>query len=311
VNEASIRHWCEALGDSNPAYVDESFAADSVWGGVIAPPTMLQAWTLHDRRQQPPAPSDEQVELRLGKELADAGYVGVVATNCEQRYLRALRPGDRLTSTATITAVSDLKKTGLGDGYFVTTTTEFTDEAGEVVGTMLFRVLRYRAGAPKGERQAPPRPAITSDPIKLVGRSVGPRITTTRMATEIQTGDELPALEIPLTPTLIICGAIASNDFNVLHHDRDRAVAAGSPDIFMNILTTNGLVGRFLSEWAGPEAALEELSIRLGAPNYPYDTFVLTGSIADVDAGRVRIEISGRNATGEHVSGTATMAFPR
>ena len=125
-----------------------------------------------------------------------------------------------------------------------------------------------------------------------------------------QVGDELPPLEIPSTPRLIVGAAIASRDYQDVHHDKDAARALGSPDIFMNILTTNGLVGRFVTDWAGPGARLRKVSIRLGAPNYPGDTMTLTGTVVAVDeAGVVELSVRGRNGIGDHVTGSVQVAL--
>ena len=138
-----------------------------------------------------------------------------------------------------------------------------------------------------------------------------PSRTATLRYDEVAVGDELPTLEVPLTPSVIIAGAIASRDYQDVHHDRDLAVKRGSKDIFMNILTTNGYVGRFVTDWAGPEALLRRVDIRLGAPNYPGDTMTLTGRVKDKSDGVVSVEIVGRNDLGDHVSGTVDLALPR
>jgi 3-oxo-4,17-pregnadiene-20-carboxyl-CoA hydratase beta subunit len=132
----------------------------------------------------------------------------------------------------------------------------------------------------------------------------------TLAARDVNVGDPLPTLEIPITPTLIIGGAIASRDYQDVHHDRDLAQQRGAKDIFMNILTTNGLVGRYVTDWAGPEAMLKAVAIRLGAPNYPGDTMRLTGTVTAKDAEEVTLEIHGTNAIGEHVSGTVRLVLP-
>ncbi|WP_436497942.1 MaoC family dehydratase [Actinokineospora sp. HUAS TT18] len=123
-------------------------------------------------------------------------------------------------------------------------------------------------------------------------------------------GERLPELEIPLTRTLIVATAIASRDYQDVHHDPDLAAERGSPDIFMNILTTNGLIDRFVTAWAGPAAIVRKIKIRLGAPNYPGDTMTLTGSVVAVDGGRVEVAVRGDNSIGAHVTGTVVVELP-
>ncbi|EPH45992.1 hypothetical protein STRAU_0947 [Streptomyces aurantiacus JA 4570] len=151
----------------------------------------------------------------------------------------------------------------------------------------------------------------------------------------LRPGDTLPPLEIPVTRTLIVAGAIASRDYQDVHHDAELAKEKGSPDIFMNILTTNGLVGRYITDRLGPGATLRRVAIRLGAPNYPGDTMTLTGTIEHVEqseqaeqaeqagragrAGRaepgggavtVTVGVVGANGIGKHVTGTVTVTVP-
>lgn len=116
-------------------------------------------------------------------------------------------------------------------------------------------------------------------------------------------GDALPPLQIPLTRSLIVATAIASRDYQDVHHDPARAQERGSRDIFMNILTTNGLVDRFVTSWAGPTAVVKRIRIRLGAPNHPGDTMTLTGSVSAIDHDRVTVDVVGTNQIGVHVSG--------
>ncbi|MFJ7590722.1 MaoC family dehydratase [Streptomyces sp. NPDC097617] len=128
-------------------------------------------------------------------------------------------------------------------------------------------------------------------------------------------GDTLPPLEIPITRTLIVAGAIASRDYQDVHHDAVLAQEKGSPDIFMNILTTNGLVGRYVTDQLGPRAVLRKVAIRLGAPNYPGDTMTLTGTVTAVSGTpasgtTVEIRVVGANGIGHHVSGTITAEVP-
>ncbi|MGW2619672.1 MaoC family dehydratase [Streptomyces sp. NPDC001500] len=126
----------------------------------------------------------------------------------------------------------------------------------------------------------------------------------------MKAGDELPPLEIAVTRTLIVAGALASRDYQDVHHDHELARRKGSPDIFMNILTTNGLVGRYLTDCFGPTAVLRKVAIRLGAPNYPGDTMVLRGRVEEVDGETAVVRVTGDNGVGRHVTGTVTLTLP-
>ena len=175
VNQAMIRHWVEAMGDHNPVYTDPEAAAASVHGEIIAPAVMLQAWPmqgLHGNRREP---GDTNPQTLLFNLLESEGFVGVVATNCEQEYLRMLHLGDRITTRSVIHEVSDEKHTGLGIGHFVTTRIDYFTTDGELVGQQLWRLLKFRPGTGKGaaaaapEAEAPaqkpprPRPGTTHD----------------------------------------------------------------------------------------------------------------------------------------------------
>lgn len=158
VNEAMIRHWCDVMGDDDPRY-HRATAPDGV---VVAPPTMLQAWTMAGLRREPPA-SGSSVQDEMLALLDAAGFGSVVATNCEQEYRRYLVPGDVLTETSHLEAVSELKHTALGDGFFLTTVRSYRDQHGEEVGTMRFRIFRFRPRQPPAVAGVRPRPAINAD----------------------------------------------------------------------------------------------------------------------------------------------------
>ena len=136
---------------------------------------------------------------------------------------------------------------------------------------------------------------------------------STRFFAAVRVGETLPGLEIPITSTLIVGGALASRDFTPVHHDRAAAQAQGMSDVFMNILTTNGLVGRYVTDWAGPDAILREVAIKLGAPNLPGDTMKFTGTVSsrDESTATVTVEIVGRNSWGDHVTGSVRLDLPR
>lgn len=195
VNQAMIRHWCEAMGDTSPAYEGP---------GAIAPPTMLQAWTMgglsgHGDRS---SAYDELFAL-----LDGAGYTSVVATDCEQEYLRMLRPGDRITFDAVIESVSRRKTTKLGTGYFVTTRMDVRAD-GEPAGTHRFRILKYAPGGGQrrladGEerRMLRPRPVINRD-------NAGFWEGIARHKLLIQRCEECGILRFPWLPGCNACGSV-------------------------------------------------------------------------------------------------------
>ena len=131
---------------------------------------------------------------------------------------------------------------------------------------------------------------------------------------EIAVGDEMPPFDLPLTATVIVAGAIASRGFMPVHHDRDYAIEQGFPDIFMNILTTNGCVSRFVTDWAGPEAVLRNIKIRLGAPALPGQILRFTGQVAsasrEAEEGVVELTIRAANDLGDHATGSVVLALP-
>jgi uncharacterized OB-fold protein/acyl dehydratase len=170
VNQPMIRHWCEAIGDDNPIYTDPEAAARSAHGGVVAPPVMLQAWVMRGIKPRPTSGGNARDELMAI--LDAAGFSSVVATDCEQEYHRYLRPGDHLSMTSTIESISEEKKTALGTGHFITTRSDYHDQRGELVGSMRFRILKFRPAERKQvepeaserrERPRRPRPAVTPD----------------------------------------------------------------------------------------------------------------------------------------------------
>ncbi|MGH3436694.1 MAG: MaoC family dehydratase [Sciscionella sp.] len=133
----------------------------------------------------------------------------------------------------------------------------------------------------------------------------------TLRAGEVTVGATLPEQRIVATPTRIISTAIATRDFQDVHHDRDLAVAKGSADIFFNILTDTGFVQRYVTDWAGPEALVRSVKIKLGVPCYAYDTLVLTGTVtAKRDSGRVAVAVRGAGKLGDHVTGTVEIDLP-
>jgi len=296
VNVPMIRHWVDALDDRNPVYLDHAAAVAAGFGGIVAPPAMLQTWTMARPRiegiaARGGAAMEVESDTPIGI-LADAGYTGTLATNSDLEFVRYLHPGDRLVSTTTLDEISERKGTALGRGYFVTWVSTYTDQADDVVGRQRFRIFKFAPGT-AGERSG----------------SSGPR-----PAPAEPTGEELPPFELDVTPTVVVAGAVASRDFMPVHHDRDYAQAQGAPDLFMNILTTNGYIARYVTDWAGPTGVVREIAIRLGGPAIPGKILRFTGRVErdepDGHRRRVTVAVKAANDLGDHATGHVTLTLP-
>jgi acyl dehydratase len=296
VNLPMIRHWVDALDDRNPIYLDEDAAARSRFGQIVAPPAMLQTWTMSRPRiegiaERGGAPGDIDPDSVLAV-LADAGFTGTLATNSELTFIRYLRLGDHLTSTTLFDDISEVKQTALGRGYFVTWASTFTNQDGEEVGRQSFRIFKFNPTA----------------------AGAGPRSGNRPPRAEPEILEELPPLKVDLTATVIVAGAIATRDFMPVHHDRDYAQAQGAPDIFMNILTSNGYVARYVTDWAGPQARLRTVAIRLGAPACPGHVLAFSGGVTDRrregDEDVLEVTMQAVTDLGQHVSGTVVLGLP-
>ena len=442
---AMIRHWCDAMEDGNPVYTDPDYAAKSSHGALVAPPAMLNAWTMVGLIPRDRARGGGDPQGSVLGELDAAGYTSVVASNSDHEYRRYLKIGDHLSGTLELVDVSAEKQTALGAGHFVTTQTTYHDQHGEEVGAMRFRILKFKPGtgrtrpsadgaatAEPAPRPLRPRPGISRDtrffwdgvqqgelriqecegcqllshpprvrcsrcgsyelgyrvasgrgqlysfveahhpqvpgfdypltvglieleegtrllsqlidvdpdhveigmPLEAAFVEVEPppaagqsgwklplfrpqrpeRRETTLRFEDVEVGQRLAACPIPITTTRIVACAIASRDYQDVHHDRELAIKRGSPDIFMNILTSSGLGARYITDWAGPEARLRNLAIRLGAPNYPGDCMTVYGTVASkqvVDGvGVVGVEFRGTNRLGNHMTGTSELELP-
>lgn len=315
VNLPMIRHWAAAFEDANPVYVDPVAAARTRHGGIVAPPLMLQTWTMATphitgirERGGSPVESDGAGPLAA---LDDAGLTATLATDSEFEIVRYLRPGDVVTATTVVESVSPEKRTRLGPGRFVTWATTYTDQPGEVVGRQRFRILKFAPTPP------PPAPAASdsapaADTPEEPGSPAGDAPAAD--AGNPSPGGRLPTMTIDVTATVVVAGAIATRDFMPVHHDRDYAQHQGAPDIFMNILSDTAYSSRFLTDWAGPEAVVRRLAIRLGVPVFPGHMLRYDGAVTAVteqgDEQLVAITFSGVDDLGPHVTGTAELTLP-
>lgn len=135
-------------------------------------------------------------------------------------------------------------------------------------------------------------------------------MSKTLTTSELEIGGALPDLDIPVTSTLVVGGAMASRDYTPVHHDAGEARKQGLPDVIMNILTTQGLCSRYVTDWAGPDALVKSVKTKLGGPNLPGDTLKLRGKIVKNEGREIDIEIEGNNSWGNHVTATFTVELP-
>lgn len=162
VNEAMIRNWVEAHEDTNPIYTDDAVARENGRDGIVCPPAMVSTWVMagyqrwrevHRLRAQ--GVVEDFAYSRFLSRLDQAGYTSVVATNVEQDYHQELRPGDHVTAHVTIESISPVKRTGLGEGRFFTLHKRYENQAGDLLVTERFRLLRFKPPVPHAESDHP------------------------------------------------------------------------------------------------------------------------------------------------------------
>ena len=287
VSEWAINAWCRAMGDQNPVYQDREAARRHGHRDVFAPPILMHSFTMPGVAGEP---EGSMLSALRGK-LAPFGIDSVVAANYEHDYITPIRIADRLTREMRYESMSDEKVTAVGTGHFVVTAERILNQDGEVIGHQKMRILFFRQG--KAEKPQSSR---------------APRAAQTR-SSEVRNRVELPPLVIPITTTLVVSGALASNDFENIHHDRDCAQAHGLKDIIMNVLTSSGLILRYVTDWAGPATVVKRIANQLKIPNYPGDVMTLTGwAETPFERGtETVIRVRGTNSLGTHIESTITI----
>ena len=313
VSRTQIWQWCSAMGDTNPLYLDTAYQQSVGITRAVAPPAMMQMWTMRDVNMALAPGSSDTPPYAVFDALSARGYAANVAVSYDIQFHRLLQEGDRAHHFTTIASISELKRTAIGEGYFVVEHAEYLDQHDRLYAEADITYFQYRPVTRTADVDASQstRDATTS--------AKGPAGAHNQHAklryADIRVAQALPELRIPITHKLIVSGAIATQDFIDVHHNAPAAKAAGMPDIFMNILTTCGLTARYLTDWAGPDARLHRLTFRLQAPNTPGDSMRLRGQVTAVEPdaregqGAVDVAFSGENALGTHVAGSATLSL--
>ena len=310
VSATQIWQWCSAMGDHNPSYRPGD--------NQIAPPAMMQMWTMRDINDRYAPGSTAAPPYQVFDDMRLLGYPANVAVSYDIRFHRYLRVGERPQHYTTVVNISDRKSTRLGTGYFVTERVEYMTSDEIAFADALITYFQYQPAAEPTDQES----NSPADTAREVQGSTAPDTGVDGWQPDfsdidpgqLQIGDPLPALRVPVTHKLIVGGAIATQDFIPVHHNLPAAQAAGMQDIFMNILTTSGLSARYLSDWAGAGSRLRNIKFNLMAPNFPGDVMIMGGEIVGLEAGQgeasVSVAFHGRNGLGYHTSGTATLALP-
>ena len=306
-----LRRWCDAMGVDSLVHLDPEFATRSCFGRVVAPLTMLDVWT------KPGLAYERDVSGPQGGafEILDgAGFTSAMAVSSELAQERPLVIGDLVRSTLELESVSPEKSTAVGPAHFVTTRQDFFADD-ELVGHA--RLHRDEVQSEAGVRVATASPRTrhrVTEPRAADRRGRVRRRDElgTLMARQLSVGRRMPSVDVPITTTLIVSGALMTSDYFEPHHDRDAAVQRGSRDVFMNIHTSLGLVEGFVGAWLGPNARWKSIATRLGTPNHPGDCMVIEAEVADidVDTGATSIAFRATNGLGMHAQGSIAVVLP-
>jgi acyl dehydratase len=335
----AVRRMTDVAGDRNPVYSDPELAARSAHGAVVAPPGSLLAWWARGfdpvgssdridgqgirRFRLDPAPArldgvkDRGSTLEgIHRVLAEEGYASLLVAGGEIELGRYPRVGDRLLFSDTrVELILGPMRTALGEGYFVTYSMKVKDQDDLPVAAMRVTFFNFSPAPPAAGPGVQPGGAgeafgkgAASGSRPSAG-SGGPLT-----AGSVSVGQELPSMVVEVTPSLIVAGALFTNDTLDVHHDPDLARGRGFKDIFMNNATTLGLVTRFIGDWAGPEGVVEHLAWNLGGLQHPNDELRLTGKVKAVEPavprGRVTVVVVGTNSLGVHITCTLRLSLP-
>lgn len=275
-----IRYFAAMVEDGTPLYWDEKFATRTA-GDLCAPPGLLLSM------QTSPIwrPSGDTGSRRFRYNVPlPAEKDKIVAVKADTKYYRRLYRDDRLNFHERVDDVSDEKETRLGRGHFITTTTVFNDQTGETVAENTFTSFRYVSADESDESVDAP----AAEGRRLLEVEDNPereaidRYESVDAAT-VAAGDDIPALPFPLTYKRIIQDAAATLDFYPGHHDPDFAQDQGNETLYFNTMGLQGLVDRFVLEWAGPEWRLENRVIEISGSALAGDILTLQGSVDSVD----------------------------
>ncbi|MEX0799949.1 MAG: MaoC family dehydratase N-terminal domain-containing protein [Dehalococcoidia bacterium] len=316
VNEYLIRHWCEALEDGNPLYLDEEYARSQGYGGLVAPPgTVMTTFAMPFRWPWPDPQPEPHIHYTI-KELLDLP-VGII-TEVEVENHATLEAGDRVSVGQRLVSVSPWKRTRVGEGHFWTMQRLYRNQRGELVTreTMVaFGYGREEGGAPPVAASSGGWSPAVEEAIEGERTGYRPPQYRDRFWEDVSEGQELPPLVMPITYTRCVYLASATRDFSPQHSNRDYAQERSKArDVFVNTPFNIGMVSRFLTDWAGPRAVVRRTKVEMRGAVCAGDDMILTGRVTrkyEEDGARlIDVDVMIATQDGPATPCSATLALP-
>ncbi len=317
VSEHLIRHWCETLEDGNPLYLDEAYARARGFSGLVAPPSaVMTAFTTPYRWPWPPAEGLPPLHIHYAVKDALGLPVGII-TDIELEVGTPLVVGDRVSISQRLVSISEWKKTKLGEGHFWTMERTYRNQHGELVARERLTAFGYgrdqgaAASATSGSGWSP----AVEEAIRGEETGYQPPAFVDRIWEDVQEGDELPSITMPITLTRQAYLASATRDFSPQHSNRDYAQQRSKTrDVFVNTPFNLGMVSRFATDWGGPLSAVRRMKIAMRRNVCAGDDMIVSGRIERkyVEDGehRVDLEIMISTQEGPATPCSATLAVP-
>jgi acyl dehydratase len=317
VSEYLIRHWCETLEDGNPLYLDEAFAKSQGLSGLMAPPgAIMTACTTPFRW---PWPEDRQPQRHIHYDVKDLLDLPVgIITDIELETYTPIVVGDRVSVSQRLVSISPWKRTQRGEGHFWTMDRLYRNQHGELAARERMTAFGYGREQGKPASTAASQggwsPAVEE---AIRGEETGyrPAAYRDRYWEDVNEGDELPSLTMPITTTRCVYLASATRDFSPQHSNRDYAQQRSKTrDVFVNTPFNIGMVSRYLTDWAGPRASVRSIRVAMRGAVCAGDDMIISGRVAKVyeDGGARRVDVDVMIATqdGPATPCSATLVLP-
>jgi len=318
VNEYLIRHWCEALEDGNPLYLDADYAKSQGFRSVVAPlGSVMTTFAMHFRWPWPPG--EREPVRHIHYDIKDALNLPVgIITQIEMENHAALQVGDRISISQRLLSVSPWKKARVGEGHFWVMDRLYRNQHGELILRERMTAFGYgrQEGAPlaAGSTQGGWSPAVEE---VIQGEKTGyrPPVFRHRFWEDVQEGEELPALHMPITFTRCVYLASATRDFSPQHSNREYAQQRSkTKDIFVNTPFNMGMISRFMTDWGGPKSTVRRMNLAMRGNICAGDDMVITGKVTKkhITDGEHRVDLDIVMATqdGPVTPCGATLALP-